>query len=118
MYEHVKKPKSFKFWLTLSLSILFSAGYNADVLAENSTRKTIKELYITLADHYAASVAYGRYRDKMQYADFQLQQIMDFAIEGEILNEAVDMDTFTDERFAITETELSTNQAASSSKDE
>ena len=39
-----------------------------------------------------------------------LQQIMDFAIEGGILNEAVDIDNFADERFAITEMELSTNQ--------
>ena len=75
MYKHVNNPIPYKFWLTLSLSIFFSAGYNANAIAENASRKTIKALYIPLADHYAALVAYERYRDKMQYADFQLEQM-------------------------------------------
>ncbi len=32
-------------------------------------------LYIPLADHYAALVAYERYRDEMQHADFQIEQM-------------------------------------------
>ena len=40
---------------------------------------------------------------------------MDFAIEGGILNETIDIDTFADERFAIAETELSTNQTSTPS---
>jgi len=75
MYKYLNNPKSYKFWLTLSLSIFFASGYSANVLAENISRKTIKALYIPLADHYAALVAYERYRDKMQYADFQLEQM-------------------------------------------
>jgi NitT/TauT family transport system substrate-binding protein len=75
MYKHLNNPKSYKFWLTLSLSIFVATAYNANVLAENSSRKTIKALYIPLADHYAALVAYERYRDKMRYADFQLEQM-------------------------------------------
>jgi len=75
MYKQVNNPKSLKFYLTLLLSIFFATGYNATAIAENSIRKTIKALYIPLADHYAALVAYERYRDKMQFADFQLEQM-------------------------------------------
>ena len=39
------------------------------------SRQTVKALYIPLADHYAAIVAYERYRDDMQHADFQLEQM-------------------------------------------
>jgi len=38
-------------------------------------RAVIKALYIPLADHYAAIVAYERYRDQMVHADFQLEQM-------------------------------------------
>ncbi|MEZ0185857.1 MAG: hypothetical protein AB9Q23_05660 [Candidatus Reddybacter sp.] len=44
-------------------------------LAVTETRQTIKALYIPLADHYAAIVAYERYREQMQYADFQIEQM-------------------------------------------
>lgn len=38
-------------------------------------KQTIKALYIPLADHYAALVAYERYREQMQFADFQIEQM-------------------------------------------
>lgn len=38
-------------------------------------RQTINALYLPLADHYAALVAYERYRDQMQYADFQIRRM-------------------------------------------
>ena len=38
-------------------------------------KQTIKALYIPLADHYAALVAYERYRDKMKHADFQIEKM-------------------------------------------
>lgn len=38
-------------------------------------KKPIKALYIPLADHYAALVAYERYRGEMKYADFQIEQM-------------------------------------------
>ncbi|MBL4783087.1 MAG: ABC transporter substrate-binding protein [Porticoccaceae bacterium] len=44
-------------------------------LAAAEQRQTIKALYIPLADHYAAIVAYERYREHMQFADFQIQQM-------------------------------------------
>ena len=43
--------------------------------AEGEQRQLIKALYIPLADHYAAIVAYERYRQDMQYADFQIKQM-------------------------------------------
>jgi NitT/TauT family transport system substrate-binding protein len=42
------------------------------VQAERIERQKIKALYIPLADHYAAILAYERYRNKMKYADFEL----------------------------------------------
>ncbi len=40
-----------------------------------TARQSIKALYIPLADHYAALVAYERYRRQMKYADFQIEQM-------------------------------------------
>ena len=39
------------------------------------TKQTIKAIYIPLADHYAGLVAYEKYRDKMKYADYQIEQM-------------------------------------------
>lgn len=44
-------------------------------VADTASRQPIKALYIPLADHYAAIVAYERYRDQMQHADFQIEQM-------------------------------------------
>ena len=52
--------------LLLSLSLLPAMAAN---------RQSVRALYIPLADHYAALVAYERYRHKMQYADFQIEQM-------------------------------------------
>ncbi len=59
--------------ITLSLLLLGTTlNTQAD---EPATRHPIKALYIPLADHYAALVAHERYRDKMIYADFQINQM-------------------------------------------
>lgn len=42
---------------------------------EESPRQVIKALYIPLADHYAGVVAYEKYRDEMQHADFQIERM-------------------------------------------
>jgi len=39
------------------------------------TKQTIKALYIPLADHYAAIVAYEKYAKQMKYADFKIEQM-------------------------------------------
>ena len=41
----------------------------------SNNKATIQALYIPLADHYAALVAYERYRDEMIHADFQIEQM-------------------------------------------
>ncbi|GAA5314914.1 MAG: hypothetical protein AseanaTS_01180 [Candidatus Pelagadaptatus aseana] len=40
-----------------------------------SARERILALYVPLADHYAALVAYERYRHQFKHADFQLSQM-------------------------------------------
>ncbi|MBC8402051.1 MAG: ABC transporter substrate-binding protein [Candidatus Marinimicrobia bacterium] len=40
----------------------------------SSSRQTIKAIYIPLADHYAIIVAHEKYRDKMKYAELQIEQ--------------------------------------------
>ncbi len=41
----------------------------------HAEKKTIKAIYIPLADHYASIIAYEKYRDKMVHADFQIEQM-------------------------------------------
>jgi len=41
----------------------------------NPGKQVIKALYIPLADHYAAVVAYEKYGKQMQHADFQIEQM-------------------------------------------
>ena len=45
------------------------------VHADDKNRAAIHALYIPLADHYAALVAYERYRDEMIHADFHIEQM-------------------------------------------
>ncbi|MFK5912800.1 MAG: ABC transporter substrate-binding protein [Woeseiaceae bacterium] len=58
------------FALTLCLAISFTQTSYAQ-----PPKQTIKALYIPLADHYAALVAYERYRNKMKYANFEIQKM-------------------------------------------
>ena len=75
MYQLKNHLAIIPLWLTLLLLIFFVISFNKGATAANASIKTIKALYIPLADHYAGLVAYERYRDKMQYADFQLEQM-------------------------------------------
>lgn len=61
--------------LLIPLSLLL-LGTTLNIQADEPvTRHPIKALYIPLADHYAALVAHERYRNKMIYADFQVNQM-------------------------------------------
>ena len=60
-------------WTTLLLLTII--GSTSTNVAAQQSRQTIKALYIPLADHYAALVAYERYRDQMKQADFQILQM-------------------------------------------
>jgi len=44
-------------------------------IGANKPKQTIHSLYIPLADHYAALVAYEQYRDEMVYADFKIEKM-------------------------------------------
>lgn len=68
-----KIKNNFSFLSTLLL-ILFLLCLSKVVFSQN-TKQTIKALYIPLADHYAALVAYERYGKKMKYADFKIQKM-------------------------------------------
>lgn len=64
--------------IMFSLLVLVLLGTQSlPTLAIESTsgRQVIKALYIPLADHYAALVAYERYRDAMIHADFRIEQM-------------------------------------------
>ncbi len=61
-------------FITSILFLLFSFLVNPS-FAFAKNKHTIKALYIPLADHYAALVAYERYRGKMQYANFQIEKM-------------------------------------------
>lgn len=62
-----------------SLFLLFSLFFLLSSFSSNSfsqtPKQTVKALYIPLADHYAALVAYERYRKKMKYADFKIEKM-------------------------------------------
>ncbi len=66
-----KKKKS----NTISMLLVGLLSFWASLANTESPLKTVKALYIPLADHYAALVAYERYRDQMQYADFQIKRM-------------------------------------------
>jgi len=57
------------------LTLLLLASLFDVQAKEHTTKQSIKALYIPLADHYAALVTYERYREKMIYADFQINQM-------------------------------------------
>lgn len=73
MFIHLKCKKSlYSKKLSLFISLLL-LSFSSSIFAGN--KQTIKALYIPLADHYAALVAYERYRKKMKYADFKIQKM-------------------------------------------
>ena len=61
--------------IILLLSLLFVAPTTACAEVSGGSKHLIKALYIPLADHYAALVAYERYRDQMVHTNFQIEQM-------------------------------------------
>lgn len=63
-------------FVAYSLVLFIATGTAKLYAAAPQTQKQIvNALYIPLADHYAALVAYERYHDKMQHADFRIEQM-------------------------------------------
>ncbi len=50
-------------------------GTSAAFAQEADARQPIKAIYIPLADHYAGIVAYEKYRDRMQQADYTIERM-------------------------------------------
>jgi len=55
--------------------VLLVSFCGPSTIASAQQKSRIKALAIPLADHYAGIVAYEKYRDVMQYADFQIQML-------------------------------------------
>ncbi len=65
-----------KYFSCIFIVLFFISMVTSTAFAKtNLTKQTIKALYIPLADHYAALVAYERYRDKMVHAKFEIKQM-------------------------------------------
>ena len=64
--------------LIFLLATLMSSltGFSQD----NKEKKTIKAIYIPLADHYAGIVAYEKYRDKMKNADYRIERMKSWSL--------------------------------------
>ncbi len=63
-------------WLLVLIFSFIDPGFaSSDNHKINVVREKIHALYIPLADHYAALVAYERYAEKMVHADFQIEQM-------------------------------------------
>jgi len=52
-----------------------AVGADSGAPPPDDAKVRVLALYIPLADHYAALVAFERYHDQMQYADFQIEQM-------------------------------------------
>ena len=63
------------FTLTRGFIALILLASSSLCVSANNVKQSIHALYIPLADHYAALVAYERYRDKMIHADFSIEKM-------------------------------------------
>ena len=59
----------------LLLGMTGAVGADSGAPPPDDAKVRVLALYIPLADHYAALVAFERYRDQMQYADFQIEKM-------------------------------------------
>lgn len=77
-----------KIFTPLFLCLLFSL-----LSAQNVPQKdSVEALYLPLADHYAAIIAYERYGDEMVYAEFSLQRMKNWdLLRARFLDEQSDM---------------------------
>ncbi|MEN8177797.1 MAG: ABC transporter substrate-binding protein [Pseudomonadota bacterium] len=64
----------FRLWITVR-TLVFIAGVTVQAAEAGNARQVIHALYIPLADHYAALVAYERYRYQMIHADFHIERM-------------------------------------------
>ena len=59
---------------------------------EKQAKQIVTAIYIPLADHYAGIVAYEKYRDKMQYADYRIERMKSWPmLRARFMSGEVDM---------------------------
>ena len=76
MKNKTKISKSIALILFFLLIIPFFSGQ----FAYAQMKQTINAIYIPLADHYAGIIAYEKYRDKMNYADYQIERMKNWPL--------------------------------------
>ncbi|MCJ8321208.1 MAG: ABC transporter substrate-binding protein [Colwellia sp.] len=90
----VNKKKSLNIFFKL-FNIIVLCTYlflNQSSASPKVEKQKVKALYIPLADHYAALIVYERYRDKMEYANFELEQMKNWdLLRAYFQSEEVDM---------------------------
>ena len=75
-----------------SIMIFFIMIFFSQVLTAKINKQKVEALYIPLADHYAALVAYERYAKDMKYADFKIIQMKNWdLLRAYFLSGEVDM---------------------------
>ncbi|HIJ86025.1 MAG TPA: ABC transporter substrate-binding protein [Magnetococcales bacterium] len=80
------------FYKKTSLAILILPLFLYPFLPHADERQTIQALYLPLADHYAALVAYEKYRNQMTHADFRIQKMKSWPqLRGAFLDGGADM---------------------------
>ncbi|MCF6281905.1 MAG: ABC transporter substrate-binding protein [Candidatus Polarisedimenticolaceae bacterium] len=90
--ERVAQPTLLHHLSCILLALSLTTIAFSTFAVESHTRQPIKALYIPLADHYAALVAYERYRDQMVHADFQIRQMKNWnLLRAYFLSGEVDM---------------------------
>ena len=82
----------------LNISIVFFAfslmiiSFPSGQVAYSQEKETITAIYIPLADHYPGIVAYEKYRDKMQYADYRIERMKSWPLlRARFMSGEVDM---------------------------
>ena len=82
----------------LNISIVFFAfslmiiSFLSGQVAYSQEKETITAIYIPLADHYPGIVAYEKYRDKMQYADYRIERMKSWPLlRARFMSGEVDM---------------------------
>ncbi|MEA1967229.1 MAG: ABC transporter substrate-binding protein [Thermodesulfobacteriota bacterium] len=61
--------------MLITICAVFFVSYSAA-----SEKETIKAIYIPLADHYPGIVAYEKYKDKMEKADYKIERMKSWSL--------------------------------------
>ena len=88
MKNGIRLNKSIVFFAFSLMVISFLSGQ----VAYSQEKETITAIYIPLADHYPGIVAYEKYRDEMQYADYRIERMKSWPLlRARFMSGEVDM---------------------------